>query len=400
MAISTVRSSGFVNLGWRMTVQHVHPFEVVACVLSERLQGRAVPEELRATVRSPGVDWKRVVGEASSQYVLPSLAAALRDLELLESLDDELGAFLEAVHAANAERNGELYEELAAAVAVLNRADIEPVLLKGTIRLVDGLYPDDGWRMLRDLDLLVPEPMMARASRALGEVGYASCALHNEMRREAGPCQIDLHKEVFSGSTQLRLLQAGDILNDARSLPLGSGTVRVPSVEHQLVHLIGHSQIRHGGHASGRIDLRDRLEGAALVQWRRESIDWQAVSVRFVAAGYHRSLLSFVLTLNEGAWCTMPMTGRIDPMAVLQQRRIRLQARSATFGYIGSRAGWLVSELRSQIEERDAGQLRVIKNLRRLVSERGAMRRMVQALLGRRSHVVRVYPYLAWFFAQ
>jgi hypothetical protein len=76
--------------------------------------------------------------------VLPALAAALRDLDLIGSLDAELAEFLLAVHAANLERNEELRGELAAAVGALNRTGIEPMLLKGAIRLVDDLYPDHG----------------------------------------------------------------------------------------------------------------------------------------------------------------------------------------------------------------------------------------------------------------
>jgi hypothetical protein len=80
-------------------------------------------------------------------------------------LDQELGTFLEAIHTANTERNSELGDELAAAVGILNRAGIEPVLLKGAIRLIDGLHPNHGWRMLRDLDLLVPEAGFATVLR-------------------------------------------------------------------------------------------------------------------------------------------------------------------------------------------------------------------------------------------
>jgi hypothetical protein len=368
----------------------VHPFDVIARVLAERLRGCAPSEELRAIVHAPGVDWQRVVSYASAQFVLPAFAAALRDLELTEALDQELCAFLDAVHAANQERNSELRDELAAAVGVLNRADIEPVLLKGALRLVDELYPDLGWRMLRDLDLLVPQAMLAEAIRAFGEADYEPCALYDEVRRKEGACQIDLHSELFSGSTQLRLLTAGNILNGARSLVLDHGRVRIPSVEDQLVHLIGHSLIRHRGHAMGKIGLRDLLEAAALVHWGHQSIDWPSVSARFAAAGYHRSLLAFLLALKEGAWCPVPMTGRIDTLTALQQYRIRLQARSATLGYLGSRAGWWAAECKSQVGERDAGQLRAIKNLKRLVAEHGAMRRMVQSFLDRKSHIVQV----------
>ena len=273
-------------------------------------------------------------------------------------------------------------------IEILNRIDIEPVLLKGAIRLFEGLYPDEGWRMLRDLDLLVPEAMLAEAMRAFGDADYEPCALHDEVRRKEGVCQIDLHRELFSGSTQLRLLNSGNILNQSSSLVLEHGRVRIPSIEDQLVHLIGHSQIRHRGHAMGKIGLRDLLEAAALVHWGRQSIDWSAVSEQFAAAGYHRPLVLFLLALNEGAWCPVPMTGRTDTLTALQQYRIRVQTRSATLGYVGSRAGWWASECRSQVRERDAGQLRAVKNLKKLVAEPGAITRMVRSFFHRQRDII------------
>jgi Uncharacterised nucleotidyltransferase len=380
-----------------MTAPATDPSQLVSRVLSERLQARTASDEVRFLARPQSTDWDQVVGHASDQYVLPALAAALRDLDLMRSLDQELGQFLEAVHAANLERNRELRDELSLAVAVLNRVDIQPVLLKGGIRLVDGLYPDDGWRMLRDLDLLVPEASLAKATRALEEAGYAPCDSGRELRRSQGACQIDLHTELFHTPRQVRLLQAVEILDRARPVAFGHGRVWIPSVEHQLVHLIGHSQIRHLGHAFGRIYLRNLLEAAALVRWGRSSVDGQAVCARFVAAGYRRPLLSLLLALNEGGWCPVRVMDRIDPLTTLQHRRIGLQARSRTLGYIGSRVGWWISMFTSQIEESDGGARKGINNLKRLISERGAIGRMARAFMSRRDHLTYLWPGLGWF---
>ena len=85
------------------------------------------------------------MGLASAQLVLPAFGAALRDLDLVECLDQELGAFLEAVHAANRERNAEVRDELVAVVGILNRADIQPVLLKGRSGCsTDSILTPDG----------------------------------------------------------------------------------------------------------------------------------------------------------------------------------------------------------------------------------------------------------------
>jgi hypothetical protein len=382
-----------------MIAQRPHPFDVVARVLCERLRGGMASEPLRAMVASRGIAWQRVVSVASAELVLPAFAAALEDLDLIGALDQELGAFLEAVHAANRERNGELRDELATAARALNRVGIEPVLLKGSLRLLDGLYPDDGWRMLRDLDLLLPEASLATARRALEAAGYAACGSRGEMRRREGACQIDLHTDLLNAARDLRLLPAVDVLNAARRATLGPVRVGIPAVEHQLVHLVGHGQIRHLGHACGRIPMRDRLEAAALVHWGREAIDWQAVGARFSAAGFRRPLVSFLLSLDAGAWCAVPVPERTDRLTVLQQRRIELQDRSATCAYIGSRLGWWVSAFSSQFEVLDGGQRRVVRNARRLICERGAIRQLARAFADRQTHLMHALPVLIWFTA-
>jgi hypothetical protein len=205
---------------------------------------------------------------------------------------------------------------------------------------------------------------------------------------------------LFSAPRQVRLLQGAEVLNGARSVEFAGGRVRIPSIEHQLVHLVGHSQIRHLGHALGRIGLRNRLEFAALVHWANEPIDWDAVFARFVAAGYRRPLLSLVLSLNDGGLCAVPVRGRVDPVTALQQRRIALQARSTSFAYIGSRLGWWISTLASQLEELDGGQRKGLENLKRLLAERGAIRRMAQAFLDRGGHLVHGLLPLIWLINQ
>jgi Uncharacterised nucleotidyltransferase len=245
----------------------------------------------------------------------------------------------------------------------------------------------------------VPKASLAEAMRAFGAAGYTACGSGGEIRRPGGACQIDLHTEVFSTPRRVRLLCAREILERARLVAFGDGRVRIPSAEHQLVHLIGHSQIRHLGHAFGRIGLRHRLEAAALVHWGRETIDWQAVLARFGAAGYRRPLLSFLLALNDGAWCAIGVPGEIDALTALQGCRVALQARSTMLAYISSRIGWWISAFRSQIAEHQDGQRKAIRNLKRLISGRGAARGIARAFLSRRRQLLHLWPYLLWLLA-
>jgi hypothetical protein len=308
----------------------------------------------------------------------------LRDLDLIGSLEEDLGGFLETVHDANSERNRELGEELAAAVSILNQAGITPLLLKGAIRLVDGLYPDQGWRMLRDLDLLVPDARFADAARALRSAGYILAAegAHNMAgRRPGGLGDIDLHSELFWRWRDAQLLRADEMLDHSRPATFNGLAIRLPSLEHQIVHLIGHSQIKHHDHALGRISWRDRLEAAALIRWAPKGVDWEAVFARFAVTGFRRPLLVFLLSLGDGFLCPVPAPGVIDPLTMLQQRRIASQARSAFLARVGLWAGWSASKLRWQIVDRDEGRPRIITSLRRLFLERGAGRRIARAFI-------------------
>ena len=381
-----------------MIAPTIHPFDLVSRVLSERLRGRTASDDLQALLRAQSVDWNRVIGHASTDYALPAFAAALRELDLIRLLDEELGAFLQTVHAANLEHNGELGRELSTAVRILNRLGIEPILLKGAIRLVDGLYPDDGWRMMRDLDLLVPKAALASATKAFEKADYEPCGSDGEFRRPDGVCQIDLHTEPFRGSRSIPLLRMIDIEDKAQPVTFGEARAWLPSLEHQVVHLIGHSQIRHFGHIFGRVSLSNRLEAAALVCWGRSELDWHAVMTHFYSAEFRRPLLSFLLALSDGSWCTVSMTDRIDLVTALQKRRIALQARSKALSYIGSWLGVWMSVLGDQVERSDTGERRAISNLKRLISERGVTASLARTLRGRRRHLLHALPYLSCLF--
>jgi hypothetical protein len=51
----------------------------------------------------------------------------------------------------------------------------------------------------------------------------------------------------------------------------------------------------------------------------------------------------------------------------------------------------------SQIEESDGGARKGINNLKRLISERGAIGRMARAFMSRRDHLTYLWPGLGWF---
>ncbi|HEX6259808.1 MAG TPA: nucleotidyltransferase family protein [Woeseiaceae bacterium] len=363
-------------------------FDLIARVLAERLERVEPSDGLRAMfAASYATPWEDVVARARGELVLPALGAAVRDLDLLGSLEPRMRALLAIAHPANVDRNRKLREQLAAVVGVLNRAGIEPVLLKGAIRLVDGLYPDSGWRAMRDLDILVPEAGFVDAIEALGDAGYRLARAVEPtrkealLRREGCSLPLEIHRELFLTARRQRLLRGSEVIAESRPAALAGVRARLPSDEHQLVHLIGHSQIGHRGHAYGRIMLRDRLEAAALLRWLPESIEWPAVFGRFEAANYRRPLLVFLLSLSDGGFYSMPMPGRIDALTAIQRRRIALQARSVAMTRVSLHTVWYAVLLKIQFLEHDAGWPRALETARKFLLDREERQRIAEMLV-------------------
>jgi len=359
-------------------------FDLIARVLAAGLQRREPTDDLRAalTGRSRAY-WQGVLDRARGEFVLAAFAAAIKDLGLHRALQPQVRGFLAVAHAANVQRNDKLREQLAALLSRLNQAGIEPVLLKGAIRLVDGLYPDPGWRTLQDLDILVPEAQFTSTLDALQSAGYAAVrpADHTckdvKLRRQ-GLADVEIHRELFGPAKQRRLLAGAEVIGNSRPAAVVGAAVRVPSTAHQLVHLIGHGQIGHRGYAYGRIALRDRLEAAALMRRATESIDWPTVFTCFAAAGYRRPLLVFLLSLADGSLCAAPVPGPIDTLTILQKRRIALQARSPAMMRLSLHISWCAVLLDMQTMEHEAGGPKMVHTLKKLVRDREERRRLLR----------------------
>ena len=168
-------------------------------------------------------------------------------------LPDDFRFYLLFIHAQNDARNSALRRQLVEAVACLNVIGIEPVLLKGAIRLVDGLYPDLGWRLMRDLDLLVPRERLHDAAAQLRRIGYASSSPSAPRRhwhlpplvRAAAEAVIEVHEDLLG---RPGLCSAEQMIARSQPALVDGARVRIPDIADQLVHLIAHDRLdAHSG---------------------------------------------------------------------------------------------------------------------------------------------------------
>lgn len=244
--------------------------DLLCACLTAGLSSRGPDEKMAGSLFAPAMDLERFAHLAGRHLVTPMLAASLARPDVRDCLPADFVRYLTLMHEQNRLRNLNLRRQLQEIAAALDPIGIEPLLLKGGIRLVDGLYPCIGWRFMRDLDILVARERLPDAAACLQRQGYRFTAEEDwpEQHRHLPPLYrdgdgavIELHADLL---TQHRRLCPEDLLARARPIDLDGVTVRIPDTADQLAHLIGHDLtdgfLRH----SSMLQLRSVFETSLL----------------------------------------------------------------------------------------------------------------------------------------
>jgi hypothetical protein len=256
--------------------------EILCRALDARLSG----SDLQAFMDEP----QRVMQTASRHLVMPALIGLLETPHCCSLLDDDIVEAVTLVHDLNLERNQICLREIQTLAATLNTIDVEPVLLKGAAALVDGLYPDPGWRILTDIDVLVPDERLAECAALLESQGWDTTEWSKYLRSAENPglkhyprlfhpeflFGVELHRHL-ARPDDVDLLPARDLLAQASPRRLGDTQVRLPSATHRLMHNLINSQLSDRHHAHGTVSLRQLFEWVNLRRRDDARIDWTAM---------------------------------------------------------------------------------------------------------------------------
>jgi hypothetical protein len=326
------------------------PFALLCRLVDVRLAKSPPDRALLDTIADPCTPWPRLVTLSGVHLMTPAMAACLIDLALTGPLPPQLEAYLLAMRAAATARNERLASQLHDVARHLNGVEIAPVLLKGAIRLVDGLYPDPAWRFMHDLDLLIPAHRLAVAQTALEEAGWrpmageADSAHHVTLVHPAAETRLELHREPLAAPCA-SLLPAARVLARARMLELDGVTVAVPSVEDQIVHLVAHGMLQHAFLFTGRCLLRDVVELVLLMR-RTDPAILAAVPERFAAVPSAAGPAAWNVSLDLAAACLPGLAPRARKAGLRTRalvRRMLLQQRSPWLMQLLGPAGWVAS---------------------------------------------------------
>lgn len=224
-------------------------------------------------------EWEQVIRVAAREDVLPWLDSHPK-------APAEITDFLTGVQELNAERNSQLLREVESHAELLNRAGIEPVVLKGAAYLETGVYADPARRLVRDIDLLVDPAQSERAFELIQSTGYEPFVPnpsglflhHHPALTKVHAVPVEIHHRLGFGACNT-LLSSAEMIGESRAVRLGAATVRVPSPEHLVCHLIAHSQMHHGSPSRIWPSLRDMHDLTLLA--KRFRLDWGTIRERF-----------------------------------------------------------------------------------------------------------------------
>ena len=231
----------------------------------------------------PRVDWMSVLALANHTLVTPQLYSAALCSGTADRMPAEVLGFLHEVWTRNRERNERLFAQLREAVAALNSAGIEPMLLKGAAYWATLGRPAEHDRILTDLDLLVRPDEAEAAVGALEAAGFVTLKRHDdpeahvaaELGRPGDVGMIDLHRRPPGPEDLGRAALA--VADGVVSVGWDGVRATAPSPTLQVFLLVLHDQFHDGGYWRGEFVLRHLLEIAALSR-RPGWVDWSLIA--------------------------------------------------------------------------------------------------------------------------
>jgi hypothetical protein len=225
------------------------------------------------------IEWRRLFGlalqERASMPVWRRLSALVPD-----DIPAEIAQPLRRSAMVSSFKQLHLEARLGESVQALRDAGIRVLLLKGAA-LALTVYRSFEERPMGDLDLLVDAEHASRAQTILQGLGWlaedgGSAARFYEQHQHLAPLldpsgtgvKLEVHTELFFQGHPFAL-DTKQLWQHAREIPLGAGTVAVPSDTHALLHLCVHFAWSHMAMHGAWRTFRDlhAMQQAGSIEW-------------------------------------------------------------------------------------------------------------------------------------
>ena len=206
-----------------------------------------------------------VISQGRVTRLLASLAAELRDLGVLETLDERLRRHLDSALRVHEKQARDLDYDCESIRTALAAENLPLVLLKGAAYMQSDLPVGNG-RLITDIDIIVPQEHISRAEEALNRHGWESAQLdpYNEryyrkwshetpaLSNKRRGTTLDLHHNILPPTARPNV-DAALLFDRLREIRPGVFTLSLQDmVIHSATHLFHEGEFHHGLR-----DLRD-----------------------------------------------------------------------------------------------------------------------------------------------
>jgi hypothetical protein len=269
--------------------------------------------------------WELLIEAASHHHITPALAFySARN----SSFPPEVRDYLDAALLLNAQRNVRILDTLGRVATALNAIDIEPVLLKGAAHVVDAMYPAAGFRVLGDLDVLIPEQRAVDALAALHGIGFRSGGPplpenHHHLPMLCDPeteAGVELHIAVVHRRSEA-IAPVAWFVDATRVVAFNGARVRLPGATQLAAHVVVHDQLDHEGYLHGRLSLRHLLDLALILARHEGAIDWAELDRCFGEAGKGAVLATYLYYMETLLGQVAPRIGHAPRRSPLGRLR-------------------------------------------------------------------------------
>lgn len=216
------------------------------------------------------VNWELVTKVSTAHYVFPALYCNLKRADFLRYLPQDLVAYMIYISEVNRERNLQIIEQAKEINELLLANNIQPIFLKGTGNLLEGLYQDPAERMVGDIDFLVSLENYSKTIELLKQVNYVELSTSNphtfdfrhypRLIHQNYIAAVEIHKDViinkYKGDFPYENLNNNHIQTAENCFVLG--------YNHQLLLSVSAFQINDNGQKLNTLALRNAYDAFLL----------------------------------------------------------------------------------------------------------------------------------------
>ncbi len=264
------------------------------------------------------IDFLELVEIANHEYLTSAFFHQLDKNNFFETnSDEELSAYLYEIFTLNTDRNTQIVEQLKEIVSILNSADIEPLLLKGSASLVENDYEHIGIRFLSDIDFMVHPEQIEKAYELLIDAGYkkvdADFIVHDTyhhlwpIEKEGMPVMVELHRRVMGGNSGIEYIPfSAETSYKSNNPDFLNAWVLNPT--YKLYHAFLHTELDDNNYILKHLDLRHLYDFTVLTKKYFNKINWDELERLVISLGLVNSFQAYLYMARELFGLRTPLT--------------------------------------------------------------------------------------------